>query len=421
MSELLQIEEPMGFVPQPKAPAPQWKALLELGFRPLYMAGCLWAAVSVALWVFAPQWLAGRLGGVQWHAHEMLWAFVATIAVGFLLTAASNWTGSNPIQGRALGGLCVLWLLARVGFLVVGDTAFAFAVVCELLFFAAAAVVLGRVIYAARSRRNYGLPLLVSALGVADALFLRSVWQGSDYATLMHYLYTGLLCMAVIALLVARRVIPFFAMRAVTDLQIPMHTASGQWQLWAGVLGIVCLLLGWVSGMVTALAVTGLITLWQVLAWKPWAVRQVPLLWILYLGHAALGTGLLVAAFQASGWVLRLAWPVHVIGVAGFAVLIIGMVTRTALGHLGRPLRADGSIVVMYVLVLAAALLRLLALLPAGLPQAALHASALAWVLAFALYLWRFAPLLIRPRLPPAGLSAAQPSGYVASKSRKSV
>ena len=106
---------------------------------------------------------------------------------------------------------------------------------------------------------------------------------------------------------------------------------------------------------------------------------------------------------------------------AGFAVLIIGMVTRTALGHLGRPLRADGSIVVMYVLVLAAALLRLLALLPAGLPQAALHASALAWVLAFALYLWRFVPLLIRPRLPPAGLSAAQPSGHVVSKSRKSV
>lgn len=421
MSEPLQIEEPAGSVPRPKAPAPQWKAFLELGFRPLYMAGCLWAAVSVLLWVFAPQWLAGRLGGVLWHAHEMLWAFVATIAVGFLLTAASNWTGRTPIQGRALGRLCVLWLLARAGFLVVGDTAFVFAALCELLFFAVAAVALGRVIYAARSQRNYGLPLLVSGLGVADALFLHSVWQGSDYATLMHYLYTGLLCMAVIALLVARRVIPFFAMRAVTGLQIPMHTASGQWQLWAGVLGVVCLLLGWAPGMVATLVVAGLLTLWQVLAWKPWDVRRVPLLWILYLGHAALGAGLVMAALQASGWVLRLAWPAHVIGVAGFSVLIIGMVTRTALGHLGRPLRTDRSIVAMYVLVLAAALLRLLALLPVGLAQAALHASALAWVLAFALYLWRFAPLLIRPRLPPAGLSAAQPSGRVAIKSRKSV
>ncbi|GGH57658.1 membrane protein [Comamonas phosphati] len=403
MSELLQIEEPAGRAPKPKAPAPQWQAFLELGFRPLYMAGCLWAAVSVVLWVFAPQWLAGRLGGVLWHAHEMLWAFVVTIAVGFLFTAAGNWTGRNPIQGRALGGLCLLWLLARAGFLVAGDAAFAVAAACELLFFGAAAVALGRVIYAARSRRNYGLPLLVLGLGVADALYLRAAWQGGDHAALMQYLHAGLLCMAVIALLVARRVIPFFAMRAVTGLQIPMHTASGQWQLGAGVLAIACLLLGWKPGMAAALALAGLLTLWQVLAWKPWAVRQVPLLWILYLGHAALGAGLLVAAAQAGGWVLRLAWPAHVIGVAGFAVLIIGMVTRTALGHLGRPLRTDSAMVAMYVLVLAAAALRLLALLPigggAGLAPAALHASALAWALAFALYLWRFAPLLIRPRL----------------------
>lgn len=36
----------------------------------------------------------------------------------------------------------------------------------------------------------------------------------------------GLLCMAVIAPLMAWRVIPFFVMRAVTGLQIPMHTVA---------------------------------------------------------------------------------------------------------------------------------------------------------------------------------------------------
>ena len=414
MPELLQIEEPRSGA-QPKMPAPQWHAFLELGFRPLYIAGCLWAAVSVALWVFAPKWLVGRLGGVLWHAHEMLWAFVATIAVGFLLTAAANWTGRNPMQGRALGGLCLLWVIARAGFLAAGDTAFVLAVVCELLFFGVAAVALGRVIYMARSRRNYGLPLLMLGLGVTDALYLCTIWQGRDYAALMQYLYSGLLCMAVIALLVARRVIPFFAMRAVAGLQIPMHTASGQWQLGAGVLAVACLLLGWTSGLVAALTLAGMLTLWQVLAWKPWAVRQVPLLWILYLGHAALGAGLLVAAAQAGGWVLRLAWPVHVIAVAGFAVLIIGMVTRTALGHLGRPLRTDCAMVTMYGLVLAAAVLRLLALWPTSLALAAQHASALVWVLAFALYLWRFAPLLIRPRLQ----QASQPVVQVAARAAR--
>jgi len=79
-------------------------------------------------------------------------------------------------------------------------------------------------------------------------------------------------------------------------------------------------------------------------------------------------------------------------------VLIIGMVTRTALGHLGRPLRTDRSMVAAYALVIAAAALRLAALLPTAWTMGALHASAAAWILGFALYLWRFFPLLIRPR-----------------------
>lgn len=394
MAELLRIEEP-GPV---RRPAPQWRAFLELGFRPLYLAGCLWAPVSVALWVFTPGWLAGTLAGVLWHAHEALWGFVATVAVGFLLTAGANWTGTNPLRGPALGVLVLLWLAARMGFLVPGPLAFGTAVLCELLFFAWAAAALGRSIYGARSRRNYGVPLLVLGLDVADGLFLWATWTG-DYVSLMQRLHAGLLCMAVMALLVARRVIPFFAMRAVAGLAIPMHTASGQWPLAAGLLAITCLLAGWMPGMAFALAAAGLLALWQLLAWKPWAVRRVPLLWILYAGYAALGAGLLVAAGHAAGWVLRAAWPVHVIGVAGFSVLIIGMVTRTALGHLGRPLRTDRSMVASYTLIIAAATLRLVALLPTGLALGALHASAGAWVLAFALYLWRFAPMLIRPRI----------------------
>lgn len=203
MAELVQIEEPG----RAQAPPPQWAAFLELGFRPLYLAGCLWAAVSVALWVFAPGLLRGQLPGVIWHAHEMLWGFIATIAVGFLLTAGSNWTGINPLKGSALGALSLLWMLARVGYLVPGSAAFTVAALAELLFFAASAVALGRAIYGARSQRNYGVPLLVLALGVADALFLLAARQG-DYMRLMQHFNTGLLCMAVIALLVARRVIP---------------------------------------------------------------------------------------------------------------------------------------------------------------------------------------------------------------------
>jgi len=405
MTELLRIQEPdSARLPTPKQPPrvqPSWRAFLELGFRPLYLMGCFWGVIGVSLWVWAPQWLAGPLFGVVWHAHEMLWGFVATIAAGFLLTAGSNWTGITTLQGRWLAALCGLWVLARIGFLVSGPAAwpaFVMAALCELGFFLGAAAVLGRAIVKSRSRRNYGVPLLLLGLGLADALYLAAVWRGADYTLLMDRFATGLLCMAVVALLIGRRVIPFFASRAVAGLDIPMHTQSGQWQIAAGVLAIACLLAGWQPGQALFLTAAGVLALWQVTAWRPWAVRRVPLLWVLYAGYAALGVGLLVAAAHALGWIVRMAWPAHVTGIGGFAVLIIGMVTRTALGHLGRPLHADRSMVTAYVLVIAAAVLRLAALLLPAASQPALHAAAAAWIVAFGLYLWRFFPMMIRPR-----------------------
>lgn len=385
----------------PARPRPDLSAFLSLGFRPLYPAACAWAAVSVMLWVFAPQGIAGVLGGVYWHMHEMLWGFIATIAVGFLLTASATWTGHNPLRGPALGLLTLLWLASRLGLLLPGWPAFAIAAACQLLFFVAAAAAMARVIFKARNSRNYGVPLLVLGLGLADGLFLWTI-QGGDHASLMQRFELGLLCMAVIALLIARRVIPFFAMRAITGLSLPMHSRSGRWQLAAALLAIALLVLDWPAGAALALAAAGAIALWQLWAWKPGAVRRVPLLWVLYLGYGALGAGLLVAAAHSSGLVARAAWPAHVIGMAGFSVLIIGMVTRTALGHLGRPLRTDRSMVTAYGLVIAAALLRLLALWPTAFAPMALYAATVAWTLGFAVYLWRFLPLLIRPRVDVA-------------------
>ncbi|OYW31280.1 MAG: NnrS family protein, partial [Methyloversatilis sp. 12-65-5] len=78
MATLLSIQE----AERPVAHVPSWSAFLELGFRPVYLAGALWALIAVGLWIFAPHWLNGPLAGVAWHSHEMLWGFVATIAVG---------------------------------------------------------------------------------------------------------------------------------------------------------------------------------------------------------------------------------------------------------------------------------------------------------------------------------------------------
>ena len=196
------------------APSPDMAAFLSLGFRPLYIAGCAWALVSIAIWVFAPQLIPLPLWGVAWHAHEMLWGFIVTIAVGFLLTASATWTGHNPLKGAPLGVVCLLWLIARIAYLAGGDTAFMVGVVSESAFFAVSALSLLRVVLKGNSRRNYGLPLLMLGLGVANVLYLQAAQKG-DYVLLIEHFNQGLLCMAVIALLIARRVIPFFSMRMV--------------------------------------------------------------------------------------------------------------------------------------------------------------------------------------------------------------
>ncbi len=390
---------------------PSMKAFLSLGFRPLYIAGAGWALVSIALWIFAPQFIGQPLSAVAWHAHEMLWGFIATIAVAFLLTASATWTGFNPLKGPALGVVSLLWLIARVGYLFGGITGFWIAAAAELAFFVISAACLMRVMIKGKSRRNYGVPWLILGLGIANVLYLKAALAG-DYLLLMQRFDLGLICMAIIALLIGRRVIPFFAMRMVPVLELPMQVRSGHVQLAVSVLAVAFGIAGLNQFMAGSLAIAGAISLWQAASWKPLSVLHKPMLWILYLGYIVMGIGLIFAAVHlsglATGVLARSATHVHIIGMGGFAVLIIGMLTRTALGHLGRPLALDHSMLCSYFLMIAAVVLRLAALWPSNVSGWLLQAGALCWILAMGLYLWRFVPLLIRPRYsapapPPAG------------------
>src|SRR5690625_4976787 len=179
---------------------PNMQAFLSLGFRPLYIAGCLWALVSIAIWIFAPQIIPAPFDGLSWHAHEMLWAFIATIAVGFLLTASANWTGINPLKGSALAAATLLWMLARIAYLTGGKASFLLGAVAETGFFVLAGCAVLRVVVKASSRRNYGLPLMLLGLAGFNILYLQAVLQG-DYLRVIEQFNLGMLCMTLIVLL----------------------------------------------------------------------------------------------------------------------------------------------------------------------------------------------------------------------------
>jgi len=398
-------------------PNPDLNVFLSLGFRPLYICGCAWALISVAIWIFAPSIVPAPFFAVAWHAHEMLWGFIATIAVGFLLTASATWTGFNPMKGGPLAVTTLIWIAARAAYLIGGTAAFISGMVLESIFFGYSAFALMHVMLKGKSKRNYGIPLLVLGLGASNVLFLLAALQG-DYLLVIDRFNTGMLFMAVLTILIARRVIPFFAGRMVPGLDIPMLAASGRAQLAIGVAAIAAGLLGWSLIMAALLATVGLISFYQLWQWKPVAVLHKPMLWILYLGYFGLGLGLLTAAAHLAGmpglYFARAATHVHIIGMGGFAVLIIGMVTRTALGHTGRPLALDGTMLASYWFMVIAVLLRLAALLPTGFSGALLHATATAWIISMALYLYRYVPILIRPRADAPPFSAATRGGPAA-------
>ena len=155
-------------------------AFLSEGFRPLFLAAGLWAAVSVPLWIGV--WsgeiaYAGLFGPVTWHIHEMMFGFVSAALGGFVLTAVPNWTGHLPVRGIPLAALALAWLAGRAAVWwsdALGPIPTAFA---DLAFLGALAVLVGKEIVAGRNWRNLpvlaGLALMVAAnalfhLGAAD-------------------------------------------------------------------------------------------------------------------------------------------------------------------------------------------------------------------------------------------------------------
>jgi uncharacterized protein involved in response to NO len=133
--------------------------------------------------------------------------------------------------------------------------------------------------------------------------------------------------------------------------------------------------------------------------WKPHRTLHVPLLWILHLSYAWIPVGFLLLALAALGVVSSSA-AFHALTVGSMAGLIIGMMTRTSLGHTGRPLAAGWPEVSMYVLIQLGALARLCAAIgPDSVRPGALVLATAGWSLAFGLFVVVYGRYLLRPRI----------------------
>lgn len=383
--------------PTVRRPGPPHFALWALGFRPFYLLAAAFAALGVPLWVMV--WSGGLalpLPGMEWHAHEMLFGFVAAVVVGFLYTAGRNWTGLPTPSGMALAGLAALWLAGR---LAMALSASPWAAAIDLAFLPVAAVPLARVLWKAGSRRNYFVILILGLLATANLGFhlLRHGVLAGDPLTALH---TALGLVVVLETVIGGRVIPSFTASALRGVKQWQHAWLDRAAIGVGAvaLGLFALAPHGSAAPLMALAAAVLhLARWA--GWNPWATRQVPLLWSLHAAYAWIPLGL--ALIAATEWeLLPRSAGIHALAIGATGGLIIGMITRTALGHTGRPLQAGRSETLAYLGVQFAAVARVLTL--AAIPVAStagVHLAATCWSLAFLLYLWRYLPWLMRSRI----------------------
>lgn len=388
----LKIEEP------PAPAAPRGFALWALGFRPFYLLASAFAAFSVLLWALQfSGWLQRPyLQGPLWHAHEMLFGFTLAVVVGFLFTAGRNWTGLPTPTGGRLMALALLWLAARILVLTPFGWAAAFA---NVAFPIAAAAALAKPFVAAGNRRNYFFIVLLLLLAVAAAgVHLQHL--GARALPGFLGLQLGLDVVLFILAVMGGRVIPMFTNNGVAGANATRHP----WVEKAALGSVLALLAGGLLGLPTALlaALAGLaaaahLARWWL--WQPWTTWRTPLVWVLHLAYFWIPAHLLLRALAGFGWVGP-STAVHALTVGAIGGLVIGMMTRTARGHTARPLRADRWDIACYLLVAAAAFVRVL--LPLAWPAQTIHAvqvSAGLWSAGFGLYALRYWSFLTRPRL----------------------
>ena len=392
---LLKINEPA-----PGATGASVSALWALGFRPFYLLAAAFACLAIPLWVVS---LSGgvvlALPGVLWHAHEMIFGFAAAVIVGFLYTAGRNWTGLPTPSGALLASLAALWLAGRIALLVSHGVLAAF---IDVLFLPVAAVLLGRVLVRAGNRRNYFILLILGALALANVVFHLARLQliVLEPLTPMHF---ALGLIVLLETVMGGRVIPMFTENGVRMATgKPVLLIQPAWLNRTAITATGVALLLWVTGAGAWAAPVSLLAgglqLARTLHWKPWLTLKIPLLWVLHAGHLWIPVGLLLlAAAQFDG--LPRSAAVHAFGIGATAGLIIGMITRTALGHTGRMLIAGPLETAAYAFISGAALARVVTLV--FLPAAAgvgIHLAATLWTLGFVLYLFRYTPFLTRPR-----------------------
>ncbi|MCA9670939.1 MAG: NnrS family protein [Myxococcales bacterium] len=381
--------------------------LLATGFRPFFLLAALLGAAWVPLWIavlvgYAP--IASHFGPVGWHSHEMIFGYAAAVIAGFLLTAVQNWTGRRTAHGAGLLLLCLLWLGGRLTLLFSARLSPLFAASIDCAFLPALGVFVARPLFAERNRRNYAFVALIALMTGCNVL-LHLAASGVLVVCGKAALAVALDIVLVMIAIVGGRIVPLFTRNALPA----EHKAAVRERDLRDTLAIVAVVAVMLLDAIWTLhplvvapvcALAGLLNLARLFGWGGSRTLRQPILWVLHVGYAALGAGLLLRGIALGApALLDSSVGTHVLTIGSIGLLTLGMMSRVALGHTGRALRVPRPVALAFGLLALALVAR--ALWPLISPRtlvSALWVSAVAWAIAFITYLACYARILVSPR-----------------------
>jgi len=341
----------------------------------------------------------GKLTLFQWHAHEMIFGYAMAVVAGFLLTSVQTWTGQPMPGGGRLGLIVLFWVCARVAFVLGGD-ALLVGALFNLCFMVLFAIAISSKIFKVRQWRHNAILAAIGLMALAQLVVVIGLMQRDQWLIFIA-LYGAFYLVILLILIMARRVVPFFTERGVGYplelkqsrlLDIAVH---GGFVLYA-----LCALFSQQEAAAVIAALVFIASMVRLANWYTPGIWKKSLLWSLHLSLLLISAGFLLAALAP--WLgISQYLVLHTFALGGIGMITLSMMCRVALGHTGRGVHQPPAMVVLAFLLMALSFFaRVIMPLIAPADYALwVLISQLAWIVAFAIFVALYAPMLFRPRV----------------------
>ncbi|MGB0900195.1 NnrS family protein [Halocynthiibacter sp.] len=387
-------------MPTDKAPT-KTPAILQGGFRILFLLAALWAAYVmmawIGFWAAGTELPSGAMLPQDWHVHSLLYGFAPAVLGGFLLTAIPNWTGTKMITGTPLALIATLWALGRVAIWLSGSLPLIIVILLDVSFLLALLIISARILIKSGNKKN--MPVLaIILLFLMGQVFFDVISLAGGYASVTPGAKLSMSAIILLISLIGGRIVPAFTRnwlvkKGADDLPVMFSRFD---KVVVGLSGVT--LLSWVmtqANLITGLLmlITGALHLIRQGRWQGQQTGSALIVMMLHLAYLFIPLGFILLG-------LSMTFPMSVPAMAGqhawlsgaMGGMMLAVMTRASLGHSGRELRTTWREIFIYSMILIASSIRVIAAFPS--PDFLLHIAATAWILAFTGFAILYSPVL---------------------------